>query len=102
MFSQESDIVKTMRLVEGLKAALILDLGELYRAMAAGGGRIRKDLLAKLIVNCYVLGKRLGVEFSDMDEAVRQRSQCSAQEESALESRFGDYSRLSRYLEHKR
>lgn len=102
MFSRESDIVRTMRLIEGLKAELIANIGDLYKALAAGGEQVGKELLATVIVNCYVLGKRLGIDFDELDEAVKYRAERCGKSSHALEERFGDFSRLARHLEQKR
>lgn len=102
MFSQESDIVKTMRLIEGLKADLINNIGDLYKAMAQNSEVAIKEALARLIIYGYVLGKRLGVEFADLDEIIKHKLNEYSKNNDALENRFGDFSKLKRFLEQKR
>lgn len=102
MFSQESDIVKTMRLIEGLKADLINNIGDLYKAMAQNSELAIKEALARLIIHGYVLGKRLGVEFADLDEIIKHKLNEYSKNNDALENRFGDFSKLKRFLEQKR
>lgn len=102
MFSQESDIVKTMRLIEGLKADLINNIGDLYKAMAQNSEVAIKEALARLIIHGYVLGKRLGVEFADLDEIIKHKLNEYSKNNDALENRFGDFSKLKRFLEQKR
>lgn len=102
MFSQESDIVKTMRLIEGLKADLINNIGDLYKAMAQNSEVTIKEALARLIIHGYVLGKRLGVEFADLDEIIKHKLNEYSKNNDALENRFGDFSKLKRFLEQKR
>lgn len=102
MFSQESDMIKTIRLIEGLKADLINGVGDLYKALAENNAQKGKEMLALLVVNCYVLGKRLGINFSDLDEAVRNRVNDCSNRNGELETRFGDFSKLARYLQQKR
>jgi len=102
LFSQESDIVKTMRLIEGLKADLIKNLGDLYKAMAQNSEATIKESLARLIIHGYVLGKRLGIEFADLDETIKHKLNEYSKNNDALENRFGDFSKLKRFLEQKR
>ena len=102
MFSQESDIVKTMRLIEALKAELIINVGGLYKAFAGKDEHKIKEILGLVIVHCYVLGKRLGINFSDLDEAVKERAGFYGKGNDEVEVRFGDYSKLARHLEDKR
>ena len=102
MFSQESDIVKTMRLIEGLKADLINNIGELYKAMVQNSEVSIKEALARLIIHGYVLGKRLGIEFADLDKTIEYKLNEYSKNNDALENRFGDFSKLKRFLEQKR
>lgn len=102
MFSQESDIVKTMRLIEGLKAELIINVGQLHKVLAENGGKKVQEMLAVVIINCYVLGKRLGINFEQLDEAVKEKSNIYGKSNHEIETRFGDFSKLSRHLENKR
>lgn len=102
MFSQESDIVRTMRLIEGLKADLVTGIGALYKALADGSVDRVRELLAAVVVRCYVLGKRLGINFADLDEAVKQQAEACGKTNHDVEVRFGDFSKLSRHLENKR
>lgn len=102
MFSQESDIVKTMRLIEALKAELIINVGGLYKAFAGGSEDKIKEMLGQIVVHCYVLGRRLGINFADLDDAVKERAVFCGKGDDEAETRFGDYSRLARHLESKR
>jgi len=102
LFSQESDIVKTMRLIEGLKADLINNIGALYQAMAQNSEVAIKEALARLIIHSYVLGKRLGIGFADLDETIEHKLNDASKNNDALENRFGDFSKLKRFFEQKR
>lgn len=102
MLSQESDIVKMMRLIEALKADLIHTVGELYKALAESSAQRGKEALALLVAQCYVLGKRLGINFSELDEAVEHKANEWSKRNEALENRFGDFSKLARHLQKKR
>lgn len=102
MFSRESELVRTMRLVESLKGDLICSVGDLYKALAESGAARGKDALAAVVMLCYVLGRRLGIEFSALDEAVARKVEALSTDASELETRFGDYSNLTRYLRDKR
>lgn len=101
MFSHESDILRKIRLIEWLKAELVTHVGQLYQAIAKNSDALIREALAAVVVSCYSLGKRLGIDFGDLDEAVMQRvSQCIKQEQEA-EKWFGDYSELQRHIRKK-
>ena len=98
MFSQESDIVRVMRLIEELKSELLMTVGSLYKAMANHREAAIKDSLASFIVMGYVLGRRLGINFLELDEAVKEKVQDCCRKNAAIEERFGDFSKLERHL----
>lgn len=101
LFSHESDILRKIRLIEWLKAELVTHVGQLYQAIAKNSDALIREALAAVVVSCYSLGKRLGVDFAELDEAVNQRvSQCIKQEQEP-EKWFGDYSELQRHIRKK-
>lgn len=102
MFSRESELVRTMRLVESLKGELICSVGDLYKALAESGAARGKEALAEVVLRAYVLGRRLGIEFTALDEAVARRVEALCADQSEVELRFGDYSNLARHLRDKR
>lgn len=103
MFSREQDIIQTLRLIEQLKLALLDSLSAVYRAMMENSSATMKRSLARLMLNGYLLGRRLGVEYADLDSEIqRLADQQALSDDDIIENRFGDYSRLSRHLQQKR
>lgn len=101
MFSQESEILRKLRLIEQMKADIVLRVGELFQTAAGGGEKAVAGALAAVVIACYVLGRRLGIEFAVLDEAiVKQLSQNSRKDHDA-ERWFGDYSEYLRHLRQK-
>ncbi|TWH46593.1 MazG-like family protein [Sporomusa sp. KB1] len=102
MFSQESDILHKLRLIEGLKADLLTEVGKLYQAMAHNKREAIGDALAQLIISAFVLGRRLGIEYPEMEEIVNTRLGHNIKQETETERWFGDMSEYRRYLRQKR
>lgn len=102
MFSQESDILHKLRLIEGLKADLLTEVGKLYQAMAHNKREAIGDALAQLIISAFVLGRRLGIEYPEMEEIVNTRLGHNIKQETEVERWFGDMSEYRRYLRQKR
>lgn len=103
MFSREQDIIQTMRLIENLKLTLMDSLSAVYHAMTENSSAAIKRSLARLLMNVYLLGRRLGVEYSELDrEMLHMAERQSLSNDDIIENRFGDYSRLVRYLQQKR
>jgi len=102
VFSQESDILHKLRLIEGLKADLLTEVGKLYQAMAHNKREAIGDALAQLIISAFVLGRRLGIEYPEMEEIVNTRLGHNIKQETEAERWFGDMSEYRRYLRQKR
>ena len=101
MLSHESDILRKIRLIEWLKAELVTNVGQLYQAIARNSEQAIVDGLAAVVVSCYTLGKRLGVDFGALDEAISHKVSQAIKQEQEAEKWFGDYSELQRHLRRK-
>lgn len=101
MFSNESEILRKMRLIEWLKAELITHIGLLYQAMAKNSEQAISEGLAAIVVACYILGKRLGIGFDSLDKVVLQKVEHEIKIEHEVEKWFGDYSEYQRHLRPK-
>lgn len=102
MFSHESEILRKMRLIEWLKAELVAHVGQLYQAMARNSEQAIKAALANIVISCFVLGRRLGINFADLDEAIIVRLTQNIKNENDVEKWFGDFSEYQRHLRQKR
>jgi predicted ATP-dependent serine protease len=102
VFSQESDILRRLRLIEGLKADLLTEVGKLYQAMVRNNRQAIGEALAQVIILVFVLGRRLGFDFSEMDEMVNTRLGHNIDQEPEVERWFGDMSEYRRFLRQKR
>ena len=102
MSSHESEIVRKLRLLEGLKAELVGSVGQVFHALAKSGEQSAAQALAAVIVNAYVLGKRLGIEFAQMEDAINARLEQNIKQETEVEKWYGDMSALRRHIHQKR
>lgn len=102
MFSHESEILRRLRLIEWLKAELITKVGQLYQAMAQNSDQAICQALAQVVTHCYILGRRLGIEFAALDAAVENQINNNIKQEHEAEKLFGDFSEYRRYLRQKR
>lgn len=102
MISHESEIVRKLRLIEWLKAELVGSVSRVFHAMTKSAELSIADALASVIVNCYVLGKRIGIDFSHLDEAINARIEQNIKQETEVEKWYGDMSELKRHLRQKR
>ena len=102
---QEFDIAKNIRLIEWLKCELLALVAELFKLLTNGIRGTQDalaDCLAGIIVACYLLGRRLGVQFSAIDRKVEGKVHLGIVEEHDVERNFGDLTELSRYIKESR
>lgn len=100
--SQEGGIAKNIKVVEWLKADLITSASALFKSMLKGSEDLILDALASLVVTCYVLGRRLGINFSRLDLRVEAKLRQGIDEDHELERWYGDLSTLLNYLVDKK
>lgn len=98
LFSHESNILRKLRLIEALKAELVTNVGQLYQAIAQNGGQAINDALASVIVSCYVLARRLGIDFAALEAAISAKINQNIKRDHEAEKLFGDFSEYQRYL----
>jgi len=101
----ELDITKNIRLIEWLKTELITGVAEVYRLLLKGA-RVSQDtiadVLANIIIVCYLLGKRLGVPYMIVDQKLESKIRLGIIEEHEVEKTHGDLSSLSSYIHNNR
>jgi len=102
LFSHETDILRKLRLIEGLKAELVLSVGKMFQAVALNSEKAIGEGLAAVVVVCYCLGKRLGIDFAALDTVIIKELADGSRNGHEAEKWFGDYSELRRYFRDKR
>ncbi len=98
----ESEILRKLHLLEWLKAELVVNVGGVFHAIAQNSEQAMCRVLAKTVINCYVLGRRLGIDFNRVDDAIIEEVSYNIKKENEVETWFGDYSELKRYLRQQR
>lgn len=102
MQANESEILRRLRLIEILKADVVSAAAQVIRSAADHGERAVADAIAGVIVSGYILGRRLGVDFPAVDDAVSARLAHAAKHPPDAEKWYGDHSELARHFRNKR
>jgi hypothetical protein len=102
LFPNESEILRKVRFIEGLKAGIVTCVGQLYEAMAQNSEQAIRQKLAAIVVSCFVLGRRVGVDFAAMDQAILEHLEDNINKEHEAEKWFGDFSDFRRHIRQKR
>lgn len=91
------DITKNIRVIEWLKVELVATVGNLLRAILKGSEELLLDSLANTIIVIYVLGKRLGLNFAQIDIEIESKLKNNIDDNHEVEKWYGDLSALLRY-----
>lgn len=101
-FERNSDITKNVKLIEWMKKEIIMSVGDLYDLIFRGVKPLDEalqDTLANIIMMTYLLGKRLGVNFKDIDYQINEKIKKGIKEDHSVESWYGDFTNLKDHLE---
>ncbi len=96
------DITKNIKIIEWLKSELLSSVASLFENLVKGINSSREaiiDILANIILVTYVLGKRLGINYSNLDMRVKEKIRLGVLEDHKIESWFGDLSSLKKHMD---
>lgn len=102
VFNQGVDIARNIRVIEWLKAELVGTVSALFKAMVKNSEEAIEDALASMVVTVYVLARRLGVGFAQMDVRIESKIKNAIRDKHEVEDWYGDLTALSRYLNDKK
>lgn len=101
---KSSDITKNIKIMEWMKTELILSIGDLFNLIFKGVKPLDEtlqDTLANIIMITYLLGKRLGIGFSEIDYKIKEKIKIGIDENHSVESWYGDLSKLKKHMDNK-
>lgn len=97
---QTVNVASNAKLIEVLKAEFIGEASDVLRAALAPNGRSELlDTLSGSVLLAYLLAKRCGVPFSELDAEVLKKTESGIKENHVLESNYGDLSLLKKHFE---
>ncbi len=101
---KSSDITKNIKIMEWMKTELILSIGDLFNLIFKGVKPLDEtlqDTLANIIMITYLLGKRLGLGFNEIDYKIKEKIKIGIDENHSVESWYGDLSKLKKHMDNK-
>lgn len=102
IFNQGVDIARNIKVIEWLKNELIGTVSALFKAMLKNSEEAIEDALASMVVTIYVLARRLGINFSQLDVKVESKVRNGIKEKHEIEDWYGDLTALLKYLSDKK
>jgi hypothetical protein len=89
---------KSIKIVDWLKTEILDQIAALFRAIYSANQHLMIDSLSSLVISVYVLARRMGFSFSELDQSVSQKLREHARDGHQLEKWYGDLSKLDEYL----
>ena len=95
------DITRNIRIIEWLKSEMLNSVAKVFSMLLSSGQSSKEALtgyLGDVIVACYLLSKRLGIDYSTMDETIQNQIRLGIIEGNEIEKSYGDLSELQRHM----
>ena len=103
-FDRNSDVTKNVKIIEWMKKELILSVGDVFDLIFKGVKPLDEalqDTLANIIMITYLLAKRLGISFSEIDYKIKEKIRIGIDQNPSGESWYGDFSNLKKHMENR-
>ena len=98
-------ITKNIKLIEWLKTEILKSISELYQILFKGSkdsGQAVTDTIANNILVSYLLARRLGITFTDIDNKIEEKIKIGITDQHEIERWYRDLSELSGHLNRNR
>ncbi len=96
------DIARNIKAIEWLRTEIVVNAGQVCRALQSAKDELVLQALANTMLSCYLLARRLGATFSRLELEVQKRAQQAQRENHELEQWYNDLSNLVEHLEVRR
>lgn len=91
-------IAKSVKVIEWLKTEVLSQVANLFKGLHHANQHLITESLSGLILATYVLARRVGLSFREIDQAVTQKLRDHSRGGHQLEDWYGDLSALEEYL----
>ncbi len=98
-FGQSQTLARHLKIMDWLKAELVGGVAALFKAVALSSQDAMTDALASIVLTTYILGRRLGVPFAQIEARVAMRARELALSGHEVERAYGDLSALEQHFE---
>ncbi len=83
--------------IDWLEAEILGSIASLYRSLARADEDPRVADLANAIIGCYLLAKRLGISYAELDEQINGNIRENIESGHEIERWYGDFSALANH-----
>lgn len=96
------NISTNLKAIDSMKSAVLCEIARLYGELSdhdiEKDDRVIEESIASVIAMCYMLSRRLGFEYGDIDSAMSKILSQSIAGGHEAETEFGDMSVLGEYI----
>lgn len=99
-----SDVTKNIKIIEWMKNEILMSVSDLFNLLFKGVKPLDEtlqDTLANIIMITYLLAKRLGINFKEIDYKVKEKIKIGIGENHSVERWYGDLSNLKEHLDNR-
>lgn len=96
------DIGRNIKAIEWLKTEIVVNAGQVCRALQSAKDDLVLQALANIMLSCYLMARRLGVSFSRLELEVQKQTKQAQVDNHELEQWYNDLSNLTEHLEVRR
>ncbi|RAL23393.1 MazG-like family protein [Thermoflavimicrobium daqui] len=89
---------KNIKVIDWLKTDMLNQIANLFKGLYYANRHILIDSLSSLIVSTYILARRMGLSFRELDQAIIDKLREHKNEGHQLEQWYGDLSSLEEYM----
>lgn len=94
------DVASNAKMIEVLKSELISEAADVMRATLSASNRDELiDTLGGTVLLAYMLARRCGIAFEELDADVISKAQTGIADAHKLETQYHDLSRLKKHFE---
>jgi len=98
LMERDVDLAKRAKIIEWLKTEIIEQAANLLKGIWEGSNSKIIDGLASVVSCTYILGRRLGVPYRSLDEAILDKMKKHREDGHQLEEWYGDISALEDHV----
>lgn len=98
---RDMDIMKNLKTIEWLKSEILSSVAGLHQILANGEYDMKEDLedlITNTILSSFLLGKRLGLNYEDIDSNLLDKIKLNLIEDHKIEQWHGDLSELLEFF----
>ncbi len=96
------NISANLKAVDTIKSEVLFEIANLYRTLSEYGDVSNEkkviESISTIISTGYILARRLGLSFSDVDDKITEFLDMAVAEDHEFELQFSDMSELKHYI----